>query len=154
MPFLNGDYPAGDVSRARTRELSRHTTVLTITMSDSCCAHLARWDEGGMRDILGNGEMPFGAKSEEARAKYGGRPREWLPSIAPDVSHEDFKKAWHWDYSAFELVRMAVDLLGLHPRLSFTGYSVDWDGIFALYDPEDLGLTDADFTESYWVYDG
>jgi|GEM_PF-5005005 hypothetical protein len=133
-----------------TIALSKQAPVVDAAMSDSCCLHLQLWRGGERQDIIGNGELPFGARTDSARRELCGHPERWRDLLLEHVAFSEFEQRWNMEHSCYELLRVAIDVFGWPPGLSATGYSLDFDGIFSKYEPEDFDLTEDDFTELHW----
>ena len=136
--------------RALSALISARFPIAEVIMSDSCCVHIELWRGGQIVDRIGTGEMPWGELKEDTAAKLGGVPARWRSFLLPEHGDSELSERWHMNQRPFDLIRQAIALFGWHPSLCCTGYSLDLDGIFCKYEPEDHDLTESDFTELHW----
>lgn len=136
--------------RALSAVISEAFPIAEVIMSDSCCVHIELWRAGELVDRIGTGEMPWGQIKEDTAEKLGGTIEHWRPFLVPEQGDEALAEGWHMNQQPFELIRRAITLFGWHPSLCCTGYSLDLDGIFCKYEPEEHDLTAAHFTELHW----
>lgn len=136
--------------RALTEALSTQAPLADVLMSDSCCVHIQLWRDGVQEDVIGTGELPFGGMTESARRELCGHPERWRDLLLEEVEFSDFEQRWDMELYCFDLIRTAIEMFGWPAGLAATGYSLDFDGIFSKYEPEEFDLTEEDFTELHW----
>jgi len=157
-----GDSAASTGDRACFEQLSRDLSTLVpvvdIHMSDSAAVHFSLYEQGQLRDQFGNLAFPFCAFATDAEARaLRGQPERWTRYLLDPTQTGALRAAWVQGLRsrATEILERTAALLGWHPVLCTTGYTVHPDGVPMSYKEYVAGRMDlAGFREYHFRWGG
>lgn len=118
------------------RDLSTFVPVVDMWMSDSAAVHFSLYEQGQLRDQCGNLAFPFFEFETAAEAlAFRGQPERWTRYVLDPTQTGALRAAWVQGLlsSATEILERTAVLLGWHPVLCPTGYTVHPEGLPVSY---------------------
>jgi len=119
-----------------SRDLSTLVPVVDIRMSDSAAVHFSLYEQGRRQDQFGNLAFPFDEFATAAEAlALRGQPERWTQYLHDPTQTGALRAVWAQGLlsSATEILERTAALLGWHPVLCSTGYTVHPDGLPVSY---------------------